>query len=290
VDHVQNEEKVEPGEMFYTSGDDRVFPKGMPAGRVTVVRPGTTFKEIYLVPSGFQQGLEEVLIVIEGVHGQIPDSQTASAPGVYLMPPVDGSKAATPAPAASAGTPALATEADHLREKYKRIGEAQGHTYGQPTGRVPNFNLNPGATRPSAPGATGSAPTPPGPQQAISGAVPPSQNPRPASPAGVPPSGAGSQQSTAVPQQTGTSSSGSRQTPAPGTSGQTAVTVPPQAVRSAATPSPAQGTTGGAQQPGRELPATPQRDPTTDTVRRVPESQSGAPGRREEQRPLRPPQ
>jgi rod shape-determining protein MreC len=40
VDYVQNEEKVETGEWFYTSGDDRIFPKGMPAGQVTAVRPG----------------------------------------------------------------------------------------------------------------------------------------------------------------------------------------------------------------------------------------------------------
>src|SRR5262245_49021937 len=40
VDRVQTEEKVEQNEWFYTSGDDRVFPKGMPAGQVKVVRPG----------------------------------------------------------------------------------------------------------------------------------------------------------------------------------------------------------------------------------------------------------
>jgi len=33
VDYVQNEEKVEAGEWFYTSGDDRVFPRGLPVGR-----------------------------------------------------------------------------------------------------------------------------------------------------------------------------------------------------------------------------------------------------------------
>ena len=32
VDYVQNEEKVDVGEMFYTSGDDRIFPEGH-AGR-----------------------------------------------------------------------------------------------------------------------------------------------------------------------------------------------------------------------------------------------------------------
>ncbi len=40
VDYVQNEQTVEQGEWFYTSGDDRIFPKGLPAGQVaTVARP-----------------------------------------------------------------------------------------------------------------------------------------------------------------------------------------------------------------------------------------------------------
>ena len=32
VDYVPFEEKVEPGDWFYTSGDDRVFPRGFPVG------------------------------------------------------------------------------------------------------------------------------------------------------------------------------------------------------------------------------------------------------------------
>jgi rod shape-determining protein MreC len=43
VDHVQNEVKVEEGEWFFTSGDDRVFAKGLPAGQVRTVRPGKEF-------------------------------------------------------------------------------------------------------------------------------------------------------------------------------------------------------------------------------------------------------
>src|SRR5437868_8209559 len=45
IDNVQTEEKVEVGEWFYTSGDDRVFPKGRPAGLVKVVRTGWPFAE-----------------------------------------------------------------------------------------------------------------------------------------------------------------------------------------------------------------------------------------------------
>src|SRR5262249_48201081 len=39
VDYVPTELKVEVGEKFYTSGDDRIFPKGLPVGEIKVVRP-----------------------------------------------------------------------------------------------------------------------------------------------------------------------------------------------------------------------------------------------------------
>src|ERR1700683_937616 len=51
VDYVQNEEAVDNGEWFYTSGDDRIFPRGFPVGQVSAARNGKTFKEIYLKPS-----------------------------------------------------------------------------------------------------------------------------------------------------------------------------------------------------------------------------------------------
>ncbi|MGB9605357.1 MAG: rod shape-determining protein MreC, partial [Bryobacteraceae bacterium] len=80
VDYVQAEQKVEVGEWFYTSGDDRVFPRGLPVGVTTAVRDGNPFKEIYVAPSGLQGGLEEVLIVLEGVHLDLPEPGKAHSP------------------------------------------------------------------------------------------------------------------------------------------------------------------------------------------------------------------
>src|SRR6202167_2125547 len=60
VDYVPNEETVEPGEWFYTSGDDRVFPKGFPAGIARVVRKGSgsqAYQEILVEPAGLERGL-----------------------------------------------------------------------------------------------------------------------------------------------------------------------------------------------------------------------------------------
>src|SRR5205807_1721732 len=67
VDYLQNEEKVDTGEWFYTSGDDRIFPKGLPAGQVIAARSGNPFQDVTVDPSGLAGGLEEVLIVLQGV-------------------------------------------------------------------------------------------------------------------------------------------------------------------------------------------------------------------------------
>ena len=99
VDYVPSEEKVEVGETFYTSGDDRIFPKGFPVGVVRVVRPSSPYQEVLVEPSGLQRGLEAVLIVLEGVHQAIPEVPQANAP-IYLgtpPPPAPGEQAIQPA-------------------------------------------------------------------------------------------------------------------------------------------------------------------------------------------------
>src|ERR1700687_2322327 len=135
VDYVQNEEKVDAGEWFYTSGDDRIFPRGFPVGQVTSVRNGKTFKEISVVPSGFPGGVEEVLIMLQGQHLQIPDGQTA-APGYKILPAPQESATDVPQPT---GQPTvLTTDADRLREQYKQSGDAQHHVFGEGTpGSIP---------------------------------------------------------------------------------------------------------------------------------------------------------
>ncbi|MCC7175456.1 MAG: hypothetical protein IT159_09695, partial [Bryobacterales bacterium] len=173
VDYLQNEEKVEPGEKFYTSGDDRIFPRGLPVGEAKVVRPGRNYKEILLAPSGFRHGVEEVLIVIEGVHQQIPETPPPPQPIKLLPPPPElGSPVPAPAPSSAAQS---GTEADRLLDRYRRIGEAQGHTYGTSSGRIPDFNVDPNQIRPRpSPGAAPAAPGATAPGAPAAGAVAPS--------------------------------------------------------------------------------------------------------------------
>ena len=68
MEYVAFEDKIEAGEMLFTSGDDRIFPRGFPVGVVKAVHPSQPFKEILVEPSGMQRGLEDVLIVVQGAH------------------------------------------------------------------------------------------------------------------------------------------------------------------------------------------------------------------------------
>lgn len=153
IDYIQNEQNVEIGEIFYTSGDDRIFPKGLPVGTVRVARQGKLFKEIYVAPGAFDRGLEEVLVVLEGVHQQIPDSSLLANPGpaAPLMPAPPSPANALPVDATPQQTPGqrVVTDADRLIDRYRTLGEQQGVNYGA-GGRVPNFNA-PVQPRPAAP-------------------------------------------------------------------------------------------------------------------------------------------
>lgn len=143
VDHVENKDPLEPGEWFYTSGNDRVFPRGLPVGQVTLVREGRGGKEVLVEPSALKSRIEEMLIVLDGVHGLIPPPEQAPAEGVSLLPPPppDGAPAETAPPPVSSG--GALTDADRLAERYRRITEAQGVQLGV-KGRIADFTREPG--------------------------------------------------------------------------------------------------------------------------------------------------
>jgi rod shape-determining protein MreC len=181
VDYVAFEEKIDPGELLFTSGDDRIFPRGFPVGVIKAVRPGQPFKEILVDPSGLQRGLEDVLILIEGVHQVVPEAAPTSTQPVYIAPPPPGSEN-KPADAGAAPNP-VGTEADRLRTQYQQLGEEQKHKFGEnppgtkpvdftklggrgatPAAQTPNAqppNTQTPATQPPAVGAPAPAAKPP---------------------------------------------------------------------------------------------------------------------------------
>ena len=95
-----------------------------------MVRPGKSQKEIYVTPSGFQNGLEEVLIVVEGVHAPIPGCARAQSSRASA-----GSRLRRPRIRRAAGRGHAQTvrlaDADRMIEQYRKIGEAEKHVYGE---------------------------------------------------------------------------------------------------------------------------------------------------------------
>ncbi|MCL6566768.1 MAG: rod shape-determining protein MreC [Acidobacteriia bacterium] len=68
LDYIVNEQPVAVGERVLTSGQDRIFPKGLPIGTVLQVEPGTElrspFQKIVVRPSARLDQLEEVIVLL----------------------------------------------------------------------------------------------------------------------------------------------------------------------------------------------------------------------------------
>ena len=187
VEQIQNEDKVEDGEWFYTSGEDRIFPKGFPVGKVTVSRVGQNMRDVRIDLSGAPGGAEEVLVILQGVHRPIP----ASPPTVEQVTRED---LPPPPPEAEADAPAASgppTTADKIVQKYTDFGKEEGHKYGAIGQAVPSFNAGSAAIAKTSPQPGASAPptqsTAPTAPPALLGARPVSKTPSatPSSPAAV---------------------------------------------------------------------------------------------------------
>lgn len=181
VEYVPNEEKVAVGDKVYTSGEDRIYPKGLLVGTISSAQPGRDFQEIIVRPGARLNRVEEVLVVTAGVHQDLPDAlpQAQAPPALLPPPPAEASKdrlgvAPEAGPAsASPGGYVPQTDADKLRKRYRELGSAQGHTFGEgaPGSKPPDFNQgwsppgqrSSGAAKasPPAPAGASAAPAPP---------------------------------------------------------------------------------------------------------------------------------
>lgn len=136
VEQIQDGDKVSVNEWFFTSGEDRIFPKGFPVGTVVSATPGQDMQDVKLSLSGAPGGVEEVLVVLQGVHQAIPTEQLADDSTVERplpRPPIEKEN--------PAGQPGVTlTDADKLKQRYQKIGEAQGHVYGGYASGLPDFN------------------------------------------------------------------------------------------------------------------------------------------------------
>jgi rod shape-determining protein MreC len=120
LQYIMSDEKVVPGEEVVTSGGDRIFPKGLPVGKVVSVEPGKDlFLNIRVVPSSRLDQLEEVLVVTR-ITEKFPDTKDLGPlrasdilaerlPSVPQKAPVDAS--GKPVPGAPGTTPAAGNNA-----------------------------------------------------------------------------------------------------------------------------------------------------------------------------------
>jgi len=144
-------------------------------GVVKAVRPGQPYREIILDPSGMARGSpDEVLIVVDAIHQEIPDTPPTNQQ-VYLAPPppplappsgtaadgagvpADGSAPAAPA------HPSAGTEADRARALYQKTADSEdivlgGGASGQNIKRPPDFTKLPVDPRTVAQGRGGAVP------------------------------------------------------------------------------------------------------------------------------------
>ena len=154
VDYVPEGQKVERGETFFHIGR-RSHISSRNAGGQSHQRggPGDPFQTIYVEPFGAEAAPEEVFVIVDPVHQEIPDAPAADSP-VFLGPDTKGAEAASGPETSGTGT-----QADQIVEQYKKIGAAQNHVYGEggPGSTPPNFNLKvPGVNAPAvALGASG---------------------------------------------------------------------------------------------------------------------------------------
>ncbi len=64
IKYISNQEQIHPGDFATTSGTDRIYPPGLPVGRVTTARNSTQiFKEISMKPAVDLAVLQEVLVL-----------------------------------------------------------------------------------------------------------------------------------------------------------------------------------------------------------------------------------
>ena len=155
VEQVGNEDRVDAGEWFYTSGEDRVFPKGFPVGRVTLTQAGANTRDVRLSLSGAPAGVEEVLVVLQGVHQAIPATPPAAESANVTTLPPPPAESAKEAPVAARPQ----TSADKVLMKYDTLGKEQHHVYGGYGQGIPNFNpkAETGAKNPPAAAAPASS-------------------------------------------------------------------------------------------------------------------------------------
>jgi rod shape-determining protein MreC len=106
MDYVVNDEKVSPGESILTSGDDRIFPKGLLIGTVADATSGMPFQVIRVKPATRLDRLEDVIVLL--TQQELAPKKSDEVSDVAIEPPpvpAPSSNAAANAPRRASTVP-----------------------------------------------------------------------------------------------------------------------------------------------------------------------------------------
>ena len=65
LDFIPNGEQVATGQRVFTSGEDKIYPPGLPVGVVESATRGQKFLDVKVRPSASLQSLEEVMVILK---------------------------------------------------------------------------------------------------------------------------------------------------------------------------------------------------------------------------------
>jgi rod shape-determining protein MreC len=100
MDYIVNDEKVQVGDKILTSGEDHIFPKDLPVGKVESAKASAPFQVISIAPAARLDRLEDVLILLTQQELTPKKTEESTAPN-------------TPNPAAAKSQPAAAPHAQN---------------------------------------------------------------------------------------------------------------------------------------------------------------------------------
>jgi rod shape-determining protein MreC len=183
--YLPNGEDVQPGQLVLTSGEDQIYPKGLPVGVVVEAKPGPEFQQITVQPLAPLNRLEEVLVILQS-GGEVtafpvtsnrvkqPEQVQTAAPATPAIP-------ATPAVAATAGATAPTSSPS-------AAAAPQGPPVAAPSTQVaaPGTSVRPTSPAPTTSQAPAPPPAVPPPAQEVQETVaeqPPATPPPPSQPA-----------------------------------------------------------------------------------------------------------
>jgi rod shape-determining protein MreC len=183
LERIMTDEQVPAGELVLTSGGDRIFPKGLPIGRVTKVSTGSDlFLNVRVKPAANLSKLEEVLVVTKVDERQIAPELAGPARAADVLAerlPSVPPKPAEPASAAATGTapqPEAGLESKPVQPKPKAPAPAGDGSVAAPIARK--------TATPTPSAGTAAKPATPGTEvKATEKSVKPAVEPKPQPPA-----------------------------------------------------------------------------------------------------------